>query len=237
MGRLQPLLRQQRRGALLHPRPGRRHLRRPGPDRLVRPALRPRLGQRRRRLRGQRVPGDLPGRAARPRRDLLDRRRPARPARSSSATTRPWSAWATTSTGRRPCGTGPPRRWPAGVNLAFLGRQRLLPADPLRAVAARAQPTPGLLQVGGRGPDDRPERRPGHGQLAPTAGVPARSPADRQHLSGHRGRMPTWWSPIRPRGCSPGWTSLSANQLCPTWSQGEFDRYVPDRRRVRPTWT
>ena len=80
LGRLQPLLRQHGRGAVLHPRPRRRHLRRPGPHRLLRPALRPRLGRRRRRLRRQRAPGHLPGRAARARRHLLDRCRPARPA-------------------------------------------------------------------------------------------------------------------------------------------------------------
>ena len=48
----------------------------------------------------------------------------------------------------------------AGVNLAFLGRQRLLPPDPVRAVSARPRSTPDLLQGRQRGPDDRP-RTPG----------------------------------------------------------------------------
>ena len=155
VGRLQPLLRERRRGPVLHPRPGRRHLRRPGPGGLLRPALRPRLGLGGGRLRGQRAPGDLSGRAARPGRDLLDRRRPPRAtatARQPPGADQPGPRRVLVHSHARRGGPGPGRRG----QLRLPRRQRLLPADPVRAVARRTEPAPGLLQVGGRGPDDRP---------------------------------------------------------------------------------
>ncbi len=158
VGWVLPLLRQQRRGALVHPRACAGDLREPGADRLVRPALRPRLGVGRCRLRRQRATGHLPRRAAGARRDLLDRRRSACPARPAGQPPRPGEP----RTRRVLVGPHARRgglRGGGGSQHGLPRSQRLLPADPVRTVAARAQPPPDLLQVGGRGPDDRPRRR------------------------------------------------------------------------------
>ena len=113
--------------------------------------------------------------------------------------------------------------------------QRVLPADPLRAVTARRQPTPGVLQVGGRRSDDRRGSRAGHGQLATSAGVPSGGRADRQHLPGHRspGRHGDHRSDLmgvrRARLRTP-------TTCCPAWSRASStvtSRAVADP----PTWT
>ncbi len=75
LGQLQPLLRPDRRW--------RAELRQPGPRRLVRSPLPADVGLGSGRLRRQRAPAAPPPRTARPRPDLLDRRRPARAVRSS----------------------------------------------------------------------------------------------------------------------------------------------------------
>ena len=185
MGWLQPVLRKQEPGAVLHARPRRWQLRRAGPHRVVRPPLRPRLGQWGGRLRRQRAAGHLPGRADGTRRHLLDRCRPACPSATARRPPGPrqsgprrvlvgGDARRCRRVARRRCEPGLPRR------------QRLLPADPVRVVPTRPRPAPGLLQVRRRGPDHAGGSRSGHGELAPGSGVASRVRADREHVSGHR---------------------------------------------------
>ena len=76
VGQLQPLLRARRQGSS--------HLRQPRPSRLLRPPLPADLGLGRGRLRRQRAAAAVPPREPRAGPDLLDRRRPACPARSCS---------------------------------------------------------------------------------------------------------------------------------------------------------
>ena len=152
LGRVLALLRQRRRGPELHPGLRGRQLRRPGPHRVVSTALTATTGPAGASdFVGNELPGHLPGRAARPRRVLLDRRRPARAARACWPTTGPCSASATTSTGRPPMRTGRRGGHPEGAQHRLPRRQRLLPPDPARAVATRARPARRLLQVGRRG--------------------------------------------------------------------------------------
>ena len=110
----------------------------------------------------------------------------------------------------------------AGVNLAFLGANACY-----RQIRFQPSPIgPNRQQVcykdAVRGPDDRPERRPGHGQLAATAGRPARGPAHRSPPTRTSKPMPTASSPIRPTGSStapgspPASTSPSSSKASST---------------------
>ena len=136
LGWVQPLLRQPGPGSLLHPQSLGGHLCRPGPYRLLRPPLRPRLGQWSRGFHRQRIPGGVPSRAVGPRRHLLDRRRPARPAPAPRLPPRP------DQSGPRRVLVGPDAR--RGGRLTGCRRepglprgQRLLPPGAIRALAPR----------------------------------------------------------------------------------------------------
>ena len=75
-----------------------------------------------------------------------------------------------------------------GVNLAFLGRQRLLPPDPAAADLGRSQPPAGLLQGRRRGPDRPRAAGAHHGQLEPGAGQQPRVDTHRLHVPVGRGQ-------------------------------------------------
>ena len=94
--------------------------RQPLPGGVVRPPLRP-AGLGGAGLHRQRVPAHLPGREPRASTSPISPTSTSTRSPAAWAATGVCSAWATTSTGRAPCATAPPRRWRQGVNLAFLG--------------------------------------------------------------------------------------------------------------------
>ncbi len=144
LGQLQPLLRPTTGGGA--------ELRQPRPHRLVRPALPAELGLGSGGLRRQRAPPPPPARAAGARPHLLDRRRSARTARAAREPSLPLQPGPRRVLVPADARKGPPQANASGVNLAFSGRQRLLPPDPAGAVVHRAEPAPGLLQERRRGP-------------------------------------------------------------------------------------
>ncbi len=206
----------------------------PGADRLVRPALRPRLGIGCCRLRRQRAAGGLPRRAARPRRHLLDRRRPPRPARPAGQPPRPGEP----RTRRVLVGPHARRSGVRGRGRPQHGlprSQRLLPADPVGALAARARPPPGLLQVGGRGPDHRPRRRAGDRQLGRLAGLQTRVRAHREHVPGRRRQRRHGHR--RPDRMGAGRHGPERRPTPPQGDARASSTATSPTDRVRPRWT
>ena len=217
-GGLQPLLRHDRRRA--------QRLRRPGAHRLVRPALPPDLG-----------PGRAPTSSATSSRSSTSSRAsdstsPTGP--TSTSTTGPQllakhqclfslghdEYWSTPDAQR--C-----RRRPHQGHQPGLPRgQRLLPPDPSRVLAGRAEPAGGLLQGRRRGPDGRRRSRPDHRQLERGPGQPAREHADRQHVPVGAAPTTTWSSPTPPTGCSTGAGSPTVS-TCPRWSRASTTATCP----------
>ena len=195
-------------------------------DRVLRPPLPPDLGLGRGRLRRQRAPAAHHLESLGPRPHLLDRRRPARAARSSSPTTAASSAWATTSTGPSPCARPPRSANANGVNLAFLGANACY-----RQI--RMEPTsvgPNRLQVCYKDAAEDPlaqrAARAHHGQLEPGAGQRPRVDPHRLHVpvgrrEGRHGgdrRLVVVLRRLQPE---------RRRTRSPTSILGEYDRYVP----------
>ena len=204
---------------------GRSALRQPRPGRVLRPPLPADLGLGSGRLRRQRVAAALPSREPRAGPHLLDRRRPARPARAPPEPSLPLQP-------------GPrrvlvPTHAPGGVHgqrrrrqPRLPRRQRLLPPDPAAADLGRPQPPAGLLQ--GRQPRtpwlSKSPRSPRSTGTRPRRTTPSRhSSAPCTSRSAPR---PTWWSPTRRRGSTTGATSSDGHTF-PNVILGEYDRYVP----------
>ena len=166
---------------------GRADVRRPRPRRVLRPALPADVGVGRGRLRRQRAAAALPPREPRAGHDLLDRRRPARPAAAPHEPPLPLQPGP-----RRVLvhahapggGRGQRRRRQPGLPR----RQRLLPPDPPAADLGRPQSAAGLLQGRRRGPDRAGAAGAHHGQLEPGAGQRSRVDPHRLHVPVGRGQ-------------------------------------------------
>ena len=170
---------------------GRSDLRQPRPRRVLRPALPADVGLRRGRLRRQRAAAAVPSREPRPGHDLLDRRRPARPAAAADEPPLPLQPGPrrvlvpADAPGR---GNGQRRRRQPRLPRG----QRLLPPDPPAADLGRPQPPAGLLQGRRRGPD----RPPAAGSSPPSTGTRRRSTSPSRPSSARctsrSGPRPTW---------------------------------------------
>ena len=106
----------------------------------------------------------------------------------------------------------------AGVNLAFLGRERDVPPHPAAVVRARCRPRGGLLQdLVYRGPAVPQGPDGGHQRLARAAELRPGVLADRHDLRGLPGATPRSWCPARRAGCTPARACRRA-RASRTWS-------------------
>ncbi len=226
MGQLQPLLRARQQG------PG--HLRRPRPGRLVRPPLPADLGVGCGRLRRQRTAAAVPPREPRSGHDLLDRRRPARPAAAAHEPPLPLQPGPRRVLVHSPCAKGAATANAGGVNLAFLGANACY-----RQI--RLQPTsvgPNRLQVCYKDAAEDPIAQPAagthDGQLEPGARSTIPSRRSSAPCTSRSGPRPTWWSPTRRRGSTTGATSPTATPSAPSSSASTTatSRPSPARRNA-----
>ena len=204
---------------------GRSRLRQPRPRRVLRPPLPPDLGLGRGRLRRQRAAAPLPPREPRSGPDLLDRRRPARPAAAAHEPPLPLQP-------------GPRRVLvPAHAPGRGDGQRRAASTWPssaptpatARSACSRPRSAPTACRSATRTPprtrwpasSRRSPRSTGTRPRSTTPSRPSSAPC-----TSRSGPRPTWWSPTRRRGSTTAATSPTATPSPPS-ILGEYDRYVP----------